>query len=506
MTMAGVFLSLSVVGFTCLFLYLYNLFWWRPLQLRKKLQDQGINGPAPSFFFGNTPEIRKIQLETQATKNQQSIGNRVSHDYMSRLFPHIEKWRAEFGPVFSFTMGNMVIVCICDFDMVREFSQCKSTEFGRPEYLRGRGTLLGYDSIVTAKGNSWETQRKVIAPEFFNDKIKGMVDMMVESAVSVLEKWESQMEEARGVASVRVDEDLKSISAEMLSKACFGSNYVIGNEIFSKMLVLQDLLSRQRAFVGLPGVRHIPTKTARGILRIGKEIDQSVLKLMDDDHNADKGGFLQALVDHFSHESSIIIDNCKGVFLSGHETTATAATFALVLLAHHPEWQERVRAEVVEILGNQAPSMENLHKMKLLSMVIYETLRLYPPVPFFPRETMEELKFGDFLIPKGINIWLPITLLHQDPANWGNDAHEFHPERFENGIPSACKHPNLFMPFGTGIRNCVGQNFGMTELKIVLSLVLSKFTFSLSPEYKHTVTYGLFFKPQHGVQLKMEKI
>lgn len=82
-----------------------------------------------------------------------------------------------------------------------------------------------------------------------------MVDMMVESAISVMEKWESQMEEAGGVASVWIDEDLKSLSAEMISKACFGSNYVIGNEIFSKMLMLQDLLSKQHAFVGLPGVR-----------------------------------------------------------------------------------------------------------------------------------------------------------------------------------------------------------------------------------------------------------
>lgn len=163
-------------------------------------------------------------------------------------------------------------------------------------------------------------------------------------------------------------------------------------------------------------------------------------------------------------------------------------------------------AEVVEILGNQAPNMDKLHKMKLLNMVTYETLRLYSPGPFLTRETSEAMKFGEFAIPKGVNIWIPISLLHQDPANWGDNAHEFHPERFANGISSACKLPNLFMPFGTGIRTCVGQNFAMTELKIMLSLLLSKFTFSLSPEYKHLLTYKLFFKPEHGVQLKMEKI
>ncbi|KAI6672988.1 hypothetical protein NL676_000894 [Syzygium grande] len=477
----GVFFSLFIVGSTCLFLYLYNLFWWKPLQLRKKLQHQGINGPVPSFFFGNIPDIKKIRMEVRATKDQQSIGNRVSHDYMSRLFPHIEKWRADYGPVFAFTQGNMVIVCICDFDVAREFCQCKSAEFGRSAYVKkNRGIVLGYDSLVTSKGKSWVLQRKVIAPEFFNDKIKGMVDMMVESVVSVLEKWESQMEEAGGVASVRINEDLKSLSAEMISKACFGSNYVLGNEIFSKMLALQDLLSKQHAFVGLPGVRHIPTKTARDTWRIGKEVDRSILKLMDDDYNADEQSFLQALINNFGRGSSVIVDNCKAM--------------------------SELRAEVVEILANQAPNMDKLHKMKLLNMVIYETLRLYSPGPFLTRETSEEMKFGDFAIPKGVNVWLPSSLLHQDPANWGDNAHEFHPERFANGISSACKLPNLFVPFGTGIRTCVGQNFAITELKIVLSLVLSKFIFSLSPEYKHSVTYKLFFEPEHGVQLKMEKI
>ncbi|KAF8007886.1 hypothetical protein BT93_K1778 [Corymbia citriodora subsp. variegata] len=506
-TPLGVFFSLFLVGLTCLFLYLYNLFWWKPLWLRKELQRQGINGPVPSFFFGNIPDIKKIRLEMQATKNQQSIANHVSHDHMSRLFPHIEKWRADYGPLFAFTQGNMVVVCICDCDVAREFCQSKSAEFGRSASVRkNREIVLGYDSLVTSKGKSWALQRKVIAPEFFNDKIKGMVDMMVESIVSMLEKWESHMEEAGGVASVRIDEDFKSLSAEMISKVCFGSNYAVGNEIFSKMLVLQDLLSKQQAFVGLPGVRHIPTKIARDIWRIGKEVDQSIQKLMDDDYNAKGQSFLQALVNNFGRGSSIIVDNCKAIFLAGHETTATAATFALVLLAHHPEWQQRVRAEVVEILGNQAPKMDKLHKMKLLNMVIYETLRLYSPGPFVMRETSEAMKFGDFVIPKGVNVCLPFSLLHQDLANWGDNAHEFHPERFSNGISSACKLPHLFMPFGTGIRTCVGQNFAITELKIVLSLVLSKFIFSLSPEYKHSVKYKLFFEPEHGVQLKMEKI
>lgn len=90
---------------------------------------------------------------------------------------------------------------------------------------------------------------------------------------------------------------------------------------------------------------------------------------MDDDCNAEKLGFVQALVNNYGRGSSVIVDNYKGLFFGGHETTASGATFAVVLLAHHPEWQEHVLAEVVEILGNQAPNIDKLHKMKLVLLI-----------------------------------------------------------------------------------------------------------------------------------------
>ncbi|KAL3714940.1 hypothetical protein ACJRO7_006791 [Eucalyptus globulus] len=363
---------------------------------------------------------------------------------MSRLFLHIEKWRADYGRAFAFTQGNMVVLCLCDFGVAREFCQCKSAEFGRSACLRkNMGILMGYDSIVSSKRKSWALQRKIIAPEFFNDKIKGMVDMMVESVIPVLEKWESQMEEAGGVASVRIDEDLKSLSAEMISKACLGSNYIIGSEIFYKMLVIQDLQSKQQAIV----------------------------------------------VHNFGCGLSVIVDNCKATLLAGNETT----------------WQEHIRAEVVEILGNQAPNMDKLHKMKLLNMMIYETLRLYSPGPFVMRETSEEMKFGDFVSPKGVNVWLS-SLLHQDQANWGDNAQSSIQKGLQMAFLRCARIRICSCLLGPGIHTCVGQNFAMTELKMVLSLVLSKFIFSLSPEHKHLVTYKLFYEPVHGVQLKMEKI
>ena len=139
-------------------------------------------------------------------------------------------------------------------------------------------------------------------------------------------------------------------------------------------------------------------------------------------------------------------------------------------------------------------------------MVIQETLRLYPPAVFVIRNALKDIKLKDILIPKGMNIQIPISILHQDTNLWGLDAHQFNPGRFENGILGACKLPQAYIPFGVGTRICVGQHLAMTELKAMLSLILSKFCFSVSPAYQHSPAFRLVIQPEHGVNLQVERI
>lgn len=143
---------------------------------------------------------------------------------------------------------------------------------------------------------------------------------------------------------------------------------------------------------------------------------------------------------------------------------------------------------------------------KQLSMVIYETLRLYPPSAFVIREAFQDIKLKDTVIPKGTNIQIPIAILHQIPNLWGPDAKEFNPQRFQNGIPGASKIPQAYIPFGVGTRSCVGQRLALTQLKLILSLILSKFSFSLSPSYQHSPTCRLFIEPSYGVSLQVRRL
>lgn len=138
-------------------------------------------------------------------------------------------------------------------------------------------------------------------------------------------------------------------------------------------------------------------------------------------------------------------------------------------------------------------------------MVIHEVMRLYPPAAFVSREALETTRIGEITVPKGVCIWTLIPTLHRDGDIWGADANEFKPERFLNGISGACKVPQVYIPFGLGPRLCLGRNFALVQLKVIISLVVSKFSFTLSPKYRHSPTYRMIVEPGHGVQILIQR-
>ncbi|KAL9177111.1 hypothetical protein ABFS82_01G037300 [Erythranthe guttata] len=503
-----------VLGFLA---YLYASLVIKPRKIRKILRQQGIDGPPPKILVGNILEIKKAIDAAEKTFLHRPQPPPLIHD-TATVFPFLEQWRKQYGPVYAFSLGKMQIVYVNDPDLVKEIATSTSMDLGKPSYQQTElGPLLGH-GILTLNGSVWARQRKIMAPQLFMDKVKGMMSIITESALTLVNSWNDIIEANEGgstAVDISVDDYLKKISGDLISRACFGGSYSKGEEIFLKLESLQEFISKKAMSIGIPGLRYLPTKSNRKIWELEKEIKELILKVVKERREGDgyEKDLLQKLLEGAKSDyatsdeiNRFIVDNCKNIYLAGFQTSAVSASWCLMLLASNPKWQTRVRDEVVEVCQGQIPDLDMLRKMKKLNMVIQETLRLYPPAPTLSREALEDMQIGDLWVPQGVILWTMVATLHTDTDTWGPDALEFKPQRFKNGIVGACKSPSSYMPFGYGPRVCIGQQLAMVELKLLMSLILSSFSFTLSPKYVHSPVMTIIVEPKHGVNILIKKL
>jgi cytochrome P450 len=181
---------------------------------------------------------------------------------------------------------------------------------------------------------------------------------------------------ADGALELNVDDDLRAYSADVISRTCFGSNYVKGKEVFAMIRELQQTVTKPNLLAEMTGLRFLPTRSSRAAWRLNRRVRTLILDLVKESAGGgredDGPNLLTALLRSAKADAGsvaaaedFVVDNCKNIYFAGYETTAVTAAWCLMLLALHPDWQRRVRDEAREALGGgAAPDFLSLQKMK----------------------------------------------------------------------------------------------------------------------------------------------
>ncbi|KAK3123476.1 hypothetical protein QOZ80_8AG0631530 [Eleusine coracana subsp. coracana] len=489
-----------------------------PMRIRRALAGQGVGGPPARLLVGNLGDVSALVAEATAG----DVGS-LSHDIVGRLLPHYVRWSKAYGKLFVYWYGSEPRVCVTDAGMVRELLSSRHAHATGKSWMQRQGArhFIG-GGLIMANGAAWARQRHVVAPAFMADKLKGRVGHMVECTRGAVRAMREAV--AREGNEVEVGKHMARLAGDIIARTEFDTSYDTGKRIFSLIEELQRLTARSSRYLWVPGSQYFPSTYSREIRRLNAELERLLQDSIQRSREiADEGrtpslacgmGLLGMLLAETEkkrkkkknsddkkpgYDAQMMIDECKTFFFAGHETSALLLTWAIMLLATNPAWQDRARAEVAAVCGDAPPTADHLPKLTVLQMVINETLRLYPPATLLPRMAFEDITLGsgELRVPRGASVWIPVLAIHHDEAVWGPDAHEFRPDRFASG------RGRFFLPFASGPRNCVGQAYAMVEAKVVLAMVLASFRFGISDEYRHAPVNVLTLRPRHGVPVRL---
>ncbi|XP_052177323.1 cytochrome P450 72A397-like [Diospyros lotus] len=494
-----------------------NWIWLKPRRLERTLREQGFHGNPYKLFHGDSKEMITIEKEAQSKPMD------ISNDIIARALPFHHLSTNCYGKNYFMWIGPLAKINIEDPKLIREV--LLNHEVFQKPMSNPLGKLL-LKGLLVQEGQSWATHRRIINSAFHPRKLKNMVLAMNQSCREMIRKWEALVSTSGGACELDVWPYFSNLAADVISRTAFGSNYEQGERIFrlqreQAMLAFQVLQS-----VYIPGSRFLPTKTNRRMKEIHGEVGALLRDVITkreraiqegDDHAEDDllGILLKTNLKEIQEQGNKkqsglsieeVIEECKTFYFAGQETTSALITWAMVLLAIHQNWQARARQEVLAVFGDDEPHFDALNQLKLLTMILYEVLRLYSVGPVLIRTTQKTAKLGDYVLPPGVVISIPIIAVHHNPEFWGDDAAEFKPERFGDGVPEAAKSRGTFFPFSRGPRICIGQMFALMEAKLAMAKILRHFLFKLSPSYVHAPCVRAVLQPQYGARLIIEKI
>ncbi|KAL5203088.1 hypothetical protein ABZP36_014040 [Zizania latifolia] len=489
-------------------LRLLHSFLWVPHRLERRLRRQGIRGPPRRLLSGNAADYRDLLAAAQSAPLAS-----FHHAVVARVAPHYREWPARYGRPFVFWFGPRPRLVVSDPEVVKTVLTDSTGTFGKAGPGGGNplARQLFGEGLVGLTGEKWARHRHVIAPAFNMERVKGWIPEITTITSSMLDEWKDQ-DETRPEFEIDVHKEFHTLIADVISCVAFGSSYEEGKRVFQLQEEQLKLVLLALRTVYIPGFRFVPTKKNRTRQLLNQEIRNCLHKLIEingrkcEDSSNLLGLMLSASKTNSEFKMGFeeIIDECKTFYFAGKETTANLLTWATLLLALHQEWQSKARDEVLQVCGKyEHPNTENLSNLKIVNMVLKETLRLYPPAVFLNRMVNRDVKLGKLDIPTGTQLQLPIIDIHHDVNIWGANADEFDPSRFAEG---KSYHLGAYLPFGIGPTICVGQNLAMVEAKVALAMILQRFAFVVSPSYVHAPMLVVTLQPQYGAQVLLHKI
>ena len=479
-----------ILGWLCI--------WWYIAYSRAEKYLKNIPGPQSFPIIGSVYNLGLNQgLVRSLMTNHKKYGD-------------IVKFMFGFSPKL-FVFGQKQ----AEFLLSSNFILDKSNDYDHFHSWLGNG-------LITSTGKHWKQQRKLLTPAFHFKILENFIKVFENQSKILLDKLEECNQQEVDIFSfirlltldVICEATMKtSVNAQINSSSKYVNSVkemtriifarAISSFKYSNFLFqfTSDYQKEKNALKVLHSFSDTVIKTRRAELT-----EQNLSMIIEKDTK--KMSFLdillQSLVDGEPLSDRSIRDEVDTFMFAGQDTVSSALSFTLYSLAKYQDIQDKVMQELLSIdIGNKQLTYNDLQEMRYLEQVIKETLRLYPPAPYFGRTLSEDVNFDGHVLPKNLSIVLFNYALHRQESLFP-DPEKFDPDRFsvEN-----CRVRSIYsyVPFSAGPRNCIGQKFAMLEIKHVVSTILKHY--KLLPVIGHEpdiILHSILYS-HNGLHIKLQE-
>lgn len=412
-------------------------------------------------------------------------------------------------------------VFLVDPLLVKEFL-LKQSNYARAPLLNDLVKIVAGEGLVTTDGDIWKRHRKVISSAFHYDLVRDTIPDTVVTADQFLEDLKKS-----DLNKVDIMLTYQTIAGEVIGRLFFGakfSEYIVrGVTVTTFLSNLEETLgqngpSLSYLLFGAKGIKSGIFPGHRQLMRDTKDFQDFARRVIEEktedlrqrkQANETRDGQRKTLIDILLEQgektsgdgftTQEIIDEFITFFGAGMDTTGHVIAMMAYFLAVNPQYKERIMEEVDKFFADPSKiTLDSLNEMDFMTAFIKETSRLgTPSASYVDRIALVDHNLADLKIKKGTLVNLNSVFNNFNPI-YHDDATEFKPERWlteSKTMESVKKEPYVFIPFSSGPRNCIGQHLATAEMKIIFSLFVKKFDFSLKPDYKLRMIQRIMYEP-----------
>jgi cytochrome P450 len=410
-----------------------------------------------------------------------------------------------YGDVTYFKILNRRGYLITNPRDIRHVLQDNARNYHKSPLYKKLQIFFG-NGLLTSEDDFWLRQRRIAQPAFHRQRIAALAGVMAEAAREAVAHWDALAAAGR---PVDIAEEMMQITRTVVVRALLGGDLgPYAGKIDEAWSIINEFIGE--SFWSLGFTDRLPTPRLRRFHAARAVLQGAVDHIIAERRRrpAESADLLSMLMSARDEETGETMSDHQlrvevtTFLLAGQETTSLALTWTWYLLSQNPDAAARMQQELDRVLDGRSPEFADLADLPYTRMVIDESMRLYPPAWGFSRQAQTDDEIGGYPLPRG---WLAFVIpyvLHRLPAYW-EDPDRFDPDRF-SPARSADRPKFVYLPFGAGPRQCIGNHFALIEAHLVLATLARRFRLRLVPGHPVEPWPLISLRPRFGMPMVIE--